>query len=75
VPSLEATAAQEGVAVRQGPKLVCLWQRSLAYTCPAVAPRAKAEGSDLVQQTGMTNQWLKEQGLVSVKELWVHRVE
>jgi hypothetical protein len=25
-----------------------------------------------VVQTGMTNQWLKEQGLVSVKELWVH---
>ena len=25
----------------------------------------------LATQTGMTNQWLKEQGLVSVKELWV----
>jgi RNA-directed DNA polymerase len=26
----------------------------------------------LATQTGMTNQWLKEQGLVSVKELWVN---
>jgi RNA-directed DNA polymerase len=26
-------------------------------------------------QTGMTNQWLKDQGLLSVKELWVHPVE
>ena len=25
----------------------------------------------LATQTGMTNQWLKEQGLISVKELWV----
>ena len=25
----------------------------------------------LATQTGMTNQWLKDQGLVSVKELWV----
>jgi hypothetical protein len=25
-----------------------------------------------VVQTGMTNQWLKDQGLVSVKELWVN---
>jgi len=23
-------------------------------------------------QTGMTNQWLKDQGLISVKELWVN---
>jgi hypothetical protein len=23
-------------------------------------------------QTGMTNDWLKDQGLLSVKELWVH---
>jgi len=23
-------------------------------------------------QTGMTNQWLKDQGLLSVKELWVN---
>ena len=26
----------------------------------------------LATQTGMTNKWLKEQGLVSVKELWVN---
>ena len=26
----------------------------------------------LAAQTGMTNQWLKEQGLLSVKELWVN---
>ena len=26
----------------------------------------------LATQTGMTNQWLKDQGLVSVKELWVN---
>jgi RNA-directed DNA polymerase len=26
----------------------------------------------LATQTGMTNQWLAEQGLVSVKELWVN---
>jgi RNA-directed DNA polymerase len=26
----------------------------------------------LATQTGMTNQWLKEQGLISVKELWVN---
>lgn len=26
----------------------------------------------LATQTGMTNQWLKEQGLLSVKELWVN---
>jgi hypothetical protein len=26
---------------------------------------------DLGTQTGMTNEWLKEQGLVSIKELWV----
>ena len=26
----------------------------------------------LATQTGMTNQWLKEQGLVSIKELWVN---
>jgi RNA-directed DNA polymerase len=26
----------------------------------------------LATQTGMTNQWLKDQGLLSVKELWVH---
>jgi RNA-directed DNA polymerase len=26
----------------------------------------------LATQTGMTNQWLKEKGLVSVKELWVN---
>ena len=26
----------------------------------------------LATQTGMTNQWLKEQGLVSVKERWVN---
>jgi len=25
----------------------------------------------LAAQSGMTNQWLKEQGLISVKELWV----
>jgi RNA-directed DNA polymerase len=25
----------------------------------------------LATQTGMTNQWLKDQGLLSVKELWV----
>jgi hypothetical protein len=25
----------------------------------------------LATQTGMTNQWLKEQGLVSIKKLWV----
>jgi RNA-directed DNA polymerase len=29
----------------------------------------------LATQTGMTNQWLKDQGLVSVKELWVYPVE
>jgi RNA-directed DNA polymerase len=29
----------------------------------------------LATQTGMTNQWLKDQGLLSVKELWVHPVE
>jgi len=26
----------------------------------------------LATQTGMTNKWLKDQGLLSVKELWVH---
>ena len=26
----------------------------------------------LATQTGMTNDWLKDQGLLSVKELWVH---
>ncbi|MBW2641614.1 MAG: hypothetical protein JRE10_16040 [Deltaproteobacteria bacterium] len=26
----------------------------------------------LATQTGMTNQWLKDQGLLSVKELWVN---
>jgi RNA-directed DNA polymerase len=26
----------------------------------------------LATQTGMTNQWLKDQGLLSVKELWIH---
>jgi len=26
----------------------------------------------LATQTGMTNQWLKDQGLLSVKELWAH---
>jgi len=26
----------------------------------------------LVTQIGMTNQWLKDQGLLSVKELWVN---
>ena len=26
----------------------------------------------LATQTGMTNQWLKNQGLLSVKELWVN---
>ena len=26
----------------------------------------------LAMQTGMTNKWLKDQGLLSVKELWVH---
>ncbi len=26
----------------------------------------------LATQTGMTNQWLKYQGLISVKELWVN---
>jgi RNA-directed DNA polymerase len=26
----------------------------------------------LATQAGMTNQWLKEQGLVSIKELWVN---
>jgi hypothetical protein len=26
----------------------------------------------LAMQAGMTNQWLKDQGLLSVKELWVH---
>jgi RNA-directed DNA polymerase len=26
----------------------------------------------LATQTGMTSQWLKEQGLLSVKELWVN---
>jgi hypothetical protein len=26
----------------------------------------------MATQTGMTNQWLKDQGLVSVKELWVN---
>jgi len=26
----------------------------------------------LATQTGMTNQWLKDQGLVSVKELWLN---
>jgi len=26
----------------------------------------------LATQTGMTNQWLKEQGLVSIKALWVN---
>jgi RNA-directed DNA polymerase len=25
----------------------------------------------LATQTGMTNQWLKDQGLISVKEQWV----
>jgi RNA-directed DNA polymerase len=25
----------------------------------------------LATQTGMTNQWLKDQGLLSVKELWM----
>jgi RNA-directed DNA polymerase len=29
----------------------------------------------LATQTGMTNQWLKDQSLVSVKELWVHPVK
>jgi RNA-directed DNA polymerase len=29
----------------------------------------------LATQTGMTNQWLKDQGLISVKELWVYPVE
>jgi len=26
----------------------------------------------LPTQTGMTNEWLKEQGLLSIKELWVN---
>jgi len=26
----------------------------------------------LATQTGMTNKWLKDQGLLSVKELWVN---
>ncbi len=26
----------------------------------------------LATQTGMINKWLKDQGLLSVKELWVH---
>jgi retron-type reverse transcriptase len=26
----------------------------------------------LATQTGMTNQWLREQGLISIKELWVN---
>jgi len=26
----------------------------------------------LATQTGMTNDWLKDQGLLSVKKLWVH---
>jgi len=26
----------------------------------------------LATQTGMTNKWLKDQGVLSVKELWVH---
>jgi len=26
----------------------------------------------LATQTGMSNQWLKDQGLISVKELWVN---
>ena len=29
-------------------------------------------GRTLATQTGMTNQWLKDQGLLSVKELWVN---
>ena len=30
------------------------------------------EARTLATQTGMTNQWLKDQGLLSVKELWVN---
>jgi hypothetical protein len=29
----------------------------------------------LATHTGMTNQWFKDQGLLSVKELWVYPVE
>jgi RNA-directed DNA polymerase len=45
------------------------------YTAISVAISRKGPwhlARTLATQTGMTNQWLKEQGLVSVKELWVN---
>jgi RNA-directed DNA polymerase len=48
------------------------------YTAISVAISRKGPwhlARTLATQTGMTNQWLKDQGLVSVKELWVHPVK
>jgi len=45
------------------------------YTAISVAISRKGPwhlARTLATQTGMTNQWLKDQGLVSVKELWVN---
>jgi RNA-directed DNA polymerase len=45
------------------------------YTAISVAISRKGPwrlSRTLATQTGMTNKWLKDQGLLSVKELWVH---
>jgi RNA-directed DNA polymerase len=48
-----------------------------SYLKPAISVAISRKGPwhlarTLATQTGMTNQWLKEQGLLSVKELWVN---
>ena len=50
------------------------WERR--FVQPSQWPSAAKGHGDLSRtlatQTGMTNKWLKDQGLLSVKELWVH---
>jgi len=48
---------------------------TLLHTAISVAISRKGSwrlSRTLATQTGMTNDWLKDQGLLSVKELWVH---
>ena len=42
------------------------------HLCGNKPQRAMATIPTLATQMGMTNDWLKDQGVLSVKELWVH---
>jgi hypothetical protein len=74
-------AAQEGETARDRPKDLSKTEgelqaratvRSGNLECKTLSRKGPWRLSrTLATQTGMTNQWLKDQGLVSVKELWV----